>query len=395
MTDSAATTVLPRRRRIALGISKFILDSLIALPLGCVIAMLWVNVEPESYFQFATVAAFPVNAIGMTLVFALLTKEVAESTRPGGPLHPWTRAIAPVVAAIGGTAASIAGYLAFVQYAEEPILADAWMAASAIDMPASYVIARLIFGRHSAVPYLLLLALFTDAIGLGAVALTQPIDLRYAGIGAACLIGALVWAYVLRWRLVITGYWRYLLGPGLLSWVGMYLIGLHPALALVPIVPFMTHGARDAGLLVESPPEAHDTLTRFERAFRVPVELVLFAFAIVNAGVPLRGLETGTWAIPVAALARVGGIVVAGGLAAAAGLRLPNNVRWKELLVVAATSSVGFVFALFISTAVMPFGPVLLELKMGALLTAAGAVLAVIVAAVLRVGRFGPRPREG
>lgn len=389
MTDP---TALPRHRRIALGISKFILDSLVALPLGCALAMLWVNLAPESYFQFATVAALPVNEIGMAFVFALLTKEVVEATLPGGPLHPWSRATVPVIAAIGGVAAAYAGYLAFVQYAEEPILADAWVAASAIDLPASYLIARLIFGRHAAVPFLLLLALFTDVIGLGAVALLQPLDMSNAGIGVVCMIAALAWAYVLRWRYVITGFWIYLGGPGVLSWIGLYLLGVHPALALVPIVPFMTRGSHDPGLFVETPAQAHDSLTRFERAFRVPVELVLFAFAIVNAGVPVRGLELGTWAIPVAALARTAGVLVAGGLAVALGLHLPRHVGWKELVVVAATASIGFVFALFLSTAVMPFGPVLLELKMGALLTLLGVPLAVAAAAALGVGRFGPHP---
>jgi hypothetical protein len=37
----------------------------------------------------------------------------------------------------------------------------------------------------------------------------------------------------------------------------------------------------------------------------------------------------------------------------------------------------------------MPLGPVLLEMKMGALLTILGGLLAFIVARLLRVGRFG------
>ena len=106
---SAATP----RRRIALGVSKFVLDYLVALPLGCVVALTWANTLPESYFRFATAAAFPVNAIGMAFFFALITKEVTEATLPGGPLHPWHRATLPVIAAIGGAAASVVCYLAF------------------------------------------------------------------------------------------------------------------------------------------------------------------------------------------------------------------------------------------------------------------------------------------
>jgi hypothetical protein len=43
---------------------------------------------------------------------------------------------------------------------------------------------------------------------------------------------------------------------------------------------------------------------------------------------------------------------------------------------------------LFFATAVMPLGPVLLEMKMGALITIAGGALAFAVARLLRIGRF-------
>ena len=39
MTRQPAPTTVPRRRRIALGVSKFVLDYLVALPLGCLVAV--------------------------------------------------------------------------------------------------------------------------------------------------------------------------------------------------------------------------------------------------------------------------------------------------------------------------------------------------------------------
>jgi NhaA family Na+:H+ antiporter len=198
---------------------------------------------------------------------------------------------------------------------------------------------------------------------------------------------ALGLAAVLR-RRGVNSFWLYLLGPGTLSWWALFLGGVHPALALVPIVPFFPHGKRDRGLLVEPAPQAHDTMTLFERWWRLPVEGVLLLFGLVNAGVPLHGLETGMWAIPVAALGRPIGIVAAAGVAIAAGLHLPHRVGWRELLVVGCTASIGLVFALFFATAVMPPGPVLLEMKMGALVTIAGGGLAFAVARVLRAGQF-------
>ena len=57
---------------------------------------------------------------------------------------------------------------------------------------------------------------------------------------------------------------------GTLSWVALYRGGLHPALALVPIVPFMPHAARDPGLFVEAPAGARDALSQFERHWKYP-----------------------------------------------------------------------------------------------------------------------------
>jgi Na+:H+ antiporter, NhaA family len=179
-----------------------------------------------------------------------------------------------------------------------------------------------------------------------------------------------------------------LLGPGLLSWCALFLGGVHPALALVPIVPFLPHGRHDDGLFVEAAPQAHDTLTLFERWWRLPVEGVLLLFGLVNAGVSMHGLEAGMWAIPVAAMGRPIGILAAAGLALAVGLHLPARVGWRELVVVACTASIGLVFALFFAAAVMPPGPVLLEMKMGALVTIVGGVVAFTAARLLHVGRF-------
>ena len=82
------------------------------------------------------------------------------------------------------------------------------------------------------------------------------------------------------------------------------------------------------------------------------------------------------------------GIVAGAGLGIAAGLHLPHGVGWRELVVVGSTASIGLVFALFFATAVMPLGPLLLEMKMGALLTIGGGALAFAAARLLRVGRF-------
>ena len=367
--------------------SEFILNYLLALPLGCLAALVWANTLPDSYYRFAHALAFPVNDIGMVFFFALITKEVVEARVPGGALHPWRRAALPVVAAIGGCGAAVAVYLMFLRWAEEPMLLSVWVVACAIDIPGSYIIARGIFGRHPAVAFLLLLAISADVVALICLAVLQPVGELHPAIGLGFMAVAVGLAAALQWG-GIKSFWLYLLGPGVLSWWALFLGGVHPALALVPIIPFLPHARHDAGLFVDAPPQAHDTVTRFERWWQLPVQGVLLLFGLINSGVPVHGLETGMWAIAVAALGRPIGIVAATGLGIAAGLHLPPRVGWRELAVVGCAASIGLVFALFFSAAVMPVGPLLLQMRMGALLTILGGGLAFALARLLHVGRF-------
>jgi hypothetical protein len=77
------------------------------------------------------------------------------------------------------------------------------------------------------------------------------------------------------------------------------------------------------------------------------------------------------------------------------GLRLPVNIRWRELFVIALATSSGFTFALFAATTLLPLGAVLTQIKVGALGTIAGAAAAYAVARLLHVGRFArPAPQS-
>jgi NhaA family Na+:H+ antiporter len=183
---------------VALRVSGFVLDYLFALPLGCAIALVWANTLPDSYYRVANASAFFVNDIGIVFFFALITKEVAEATLPGGDLHPWRRAALPVAAAIGGVVVSIGCYLAFAHLVGEHALEAGWVTAAAIDIPGTYVIARLIFRRHPAVPFLLLLAISADAIGLVCVAVLQPLADSHLAIGVALMALAIGSAAALR-----------------------------------------------------------------------------------------------------------------------------------------------------------------------------------------------------
>lgn len=103
----------------------------------------------------------------------------------------------------------------------------------------------------------------------------------------------------------------------------------------------------------------------------------------------LRGYDTGTWAVLAAGLAgRPVGILLAMGLATALGFHLPRHVGWRGLIVIAMATSSGFTFALFAVTSIVPMGPVLAQITLGALATIVAALFALTAAWLLRVGRF-------
>jgi NhaA family Na+:H+ antiporter len=248
-----------------------------------------------------------------------------------------------------------------------------------------------IFGRHPAVPFFLLIALSSNALGFAVLAPAVTADWRQLTLLFPIMIAAIGAALALRVRHT-QSFWPYLVIGGGLSWLALVVGGVHPALALVPIVPFMPHAARDPGFLVDAPATAHDTLNEFERWVRHPAQVALLLFGLVTGGVLLRALDHGTLAMPTAVLVGKPLGLLAGVLVAhALGLHLPLRVGWRELVVVGFISTVGFTMALFFATVAVGPGAVLSELKMGGLLTLIGALLAVAAARALRVGRFGQR----
>jgi NhaA family Na+:H+ antiporter len=167
-------------------------------------------------------------------------------------------------------------------------------------------------------------------------------------------------------------------------------MGVYPALAFLPIVPLLPREPRSLDLF--APPRDDDATRQFEHEWNHLVQLILFLFGLVNAGVVIRGYDTGTWALLAAGLVgRPVGILAAIGLAVAAGLHLPHRVGWRECLVTALAASSGFTFALFFTPGLLPMGPVRDQITMGALATIVGALITYLVARHLRVGRYAPR----
>ena len=370
------------------GLWSVIVDRSLLLVGGTLAAIAWANLHYASYEHAAHALHFAVNDVGMVFFFALAAKEVFEATLPGGALASPARAISPLAAAVGGMAVPASLFVALATTLGPPELVRGWAIPCATDIAFSALVARLIFpASHPAVPFLLLLAIADDALGLIVLAVFYPSGALSFPALAVLMTSAVSLALWLR-RRRIASFWPYVMGPGVLSWSALYLGGFHPALAMVPIVPLMPHARRDLGLFEAREERRADTLSRFEHWWRVPVQFVLLFFGLANAGVPFEQIGPGTYYVFAALLiGKPAGIMAFSGAARLAGGRLPKNFTITDLLLVGTAASIGFTVSLFFATAAFPPGPALDQTKMGALLSFVGAPVAVALGRLLRPRR--------
>jgi NhaA family Na+:H+ antiporter len=360
------------------GFWALVIDNSLLLVAGTVAALVWANVDHHSYEQVAHALHFAVNDVGMVFFFALAAKEIIEATLPGGALASPREAGVPLLAAVGGMAAPAILYTVQAQMDGRPDLAPGWAIPCATDIAFSYMAAKLIFPRtHAAIPFLLLLAIADDALGLLLLALFYPSGPLSLTKFALFMIPALAVSLWLKRRRT-RNFWAYTMAGGGLSWLALFAGGVHPALALVPILPFMPHEKRDRGLFNPVEHGLPDTMNRFEHWWKVPVQFILLLFGLVNAGVAFSSVGTGTWIVLSSLL--VGkpiGITLFTVLGVAMGLRAPGGLSLAHTVVVGLAAGIGFTVALFFATAAFPPGAALDEAKMGALLSFTAAPLAI------------------
>lgn len=375
---------MKRRRSSVVG---FVFDNSLLLLIGTAAAVLWANLDLSTYEAFADPLHFWVNEIGMVFFFALAAKEVFEATLPGGALASIRQALSPLAAAVGGMVAPAAIYTSLALTLGPASLTRGWAIPCATDIAFSAMVARLIFPKgHPAIPFLLLLAIADDALGLLILAVFYPSSTLSLTWLFLLLSAAMLLAVVLR-RRRIRSFWPYVIGPGSLSWAALHYGGLHPALALVPIVPLMPHSARDLGLFNPREERQPDTLSRFEHWWAVPVQFVLLFFGLANAGVPFERIGSGTYYVLAGLLlGKPLGILLFSAASRLVGAQLPEKLRLGDLLIVGIVASIGFTVSLFFATAAFPGGVALAETKMGALLSFVAAPIALAVARLRRAG---------
>ena len=364
---------------------------------GVVVALIWANHAPESYARFLhynligpVSIHFLTNDIFMVFFFGIAAVEITQSFLPGGDLYPVRRSINPLLATLGGVVGPALVYLALNHIIGSPALQRGWGIATATDIAFAWLVARMVFGNnHPAIAFLLLLAIADDGIGLAIIAVFYPdprfpvqltwLLLTLAGMATACLLRSQR----------VKSYRPYLLLGGMLSWIGLFKARLHPALALVFIVPFLPHSGLDKKHLFEEDSSDRSTLAQFERDWKIIVDFGLFMFGLANSGVEISNVGQATWLVLSALLiGKSLGIFTFGAMAEVLGFPLPDGVRKKELVVIGIIGGFGFTVALFIAGEAFIDPALQGAAKMGAMLSCVAAGVAIVVARAFKIKRM-------
>ena len=352
-----------------------------------------------------------VNDIFMVFFFGIAAKEITESCLPGGSLNPLRKAVNPLFATLGGVVGPVVVFFAglfmcfklgiYTPADDIQLLARGWGIPTATDIALAWLVARTVFGKgHPAVNFLLLLAVADDAIGLIIIAVfygsvEYPPEPIYLGL----VVLASLLAYGFR-RAGLTKWWLYVGLAGPLAWSGLVLAHLHPALALVAVIPFLPAPRRDTGMfasgdevdlmgveLARDLHVEHSALHLYEHHTKPFVDFGLFFFAFTNAGVEFSGIGTMTWLILGGlVIGKTIGVTLLGLVARRMGFQLPARMGLPELMMAGFIAALGLTVALFVATAAFVDPALQGQAKMGALFSGFVGLVAIGLARAFGIG---------
>ncbi len=423
----------------------FLSEYSLLLVLGALLALVWANTDPHGYHHFVEsplvannwigvhyddwaaawgehaenlVAPGPtrvltlhylINDVLMALFFAVAGKEVWEAVVLKEGSLRGAKALTPLIATAGGMLGPVTVYLGLALFMGSETynaVANGWAIPTATDIAFSYLVGRLIFGAgHPAVRFLLLLAIADDAAGLIILAIFYPtgdvVPMWLLLSAGASLAVFLLFNWLPRrmdrgkqhrptstWVRQMLGFWPYA-AAGALSWYGFQQSGLHPALGLLPVIPAIPHADRAFGVYAAAEEHLTDLLNHIEHALKTPVEVILFFFGLMNAGVEFSAIGAATWLVLLGlVVGKPVGIALLGWIAAKPlRLGLPAGMVLSDLVVVGFVAAIGFTVSLFIASVAFGAGPVQDAAKMGALFSFGAAALSFLAARIIGVNR--------
>ena len=361
-------------------------DASIPLVAGVALSLVMANVAPHAYHDIVHTPLigeeinlhFIINDVFMAFFFAIAAVELVHSLRPGGPLNPPKKAVTPMMATAGGVLGPIVIFFILNTLIGSPEFSSGWGVTTATDIALSWLVAKIIFGHdHPAIKFLLLLAVVDDAIGLVIIAVFYPSpDAPFTPAWMLLIPLAMLIAYMFRDRKVNT-FLPYILVCGTISWFGMHLAGLHAALAMVFIVPFMP---------VES------ALHNFEKRVAPVVDFGMFFFGFVAAGVEVSNISVLSLIVMLSLIiGKSVGIFSLTVLATKLKFPLPEGMDFKDVAVIGVLGGIGLTVALFVCESAYVDPGLIAAAKMGAL----GSLLSSLIAlAVARIRKTKGKPTK-
>lgn len=405
---------------------NFVTTYSILLISGALIALVWANIDYNSYHHFVEFVIWDhapighlhdghrtltlhylINDVAMAFFFAIAAKEVWEAIILKNGSLRGKKAATPLFATAGGMLGPIAVYLGLAMLLGSDTynaVANGWAIPTATDIAFSYLVGRMVFGSgHPAVRFLLLLAIADDAAGLIILAIFYPsgeLAPEWLGLSLAAAVIVFLLAnwlprYLDRgnqarptstWVRTKLTFWPYLVAA-CFSWYGFMMAGIHPALGLLPIVPAIPHADRAFGIFSEAETYLHDLLNDIEHGLKYPVEVVLFFFGLLNAGVVFSAIGDPTWLVLAGLIiGKPVGVLIFGIIGAhVLRLGLPQGMRTIDLFVIGCVAAIGFTVSLFVASVAFDAGPVQDAAKMGALFSFGAAALSFIAGKVTGV----------
>ncbi len=349
----------------------------VPLILGVVAALIMANAAPDTYHHIVHTPIFGeeislhwlVNDIFMVFFFAIAGVEIVHSMRKNGPLNPPKKAVTPLMATVGGVAGPIIIFFILNAVFGSPDFSSGWGICTATDIALSWLVAKLIFGpEHPAIKFLLLLAVVDDAIGLVIIAVFYPSPEKpFVPVWLLLIPAAMLMAFILR-KCKVKSFLPYILLCGTISWFGMYSAGLHAALALVFIIPFLP---------VET------ALHNFEKRVSPIVDFGIFFFGFTAAGVVFTNVSELSLIIMLSLIiGKAIGIFSMTFLATKLKFSLPDGMQLSDAGLVAIIGGIGLTVALFVSESAYVDPSTISAAKMGALGSAFAGFIAAAVARV-------------
>lgn len=349
---------------------------------GALVATLWVNLSPETYYDAIEwrlvdlpglilprpIALTPLALVTeglMALFLAFIGKELWEAlTLPHGALAG-RKAALPILAIAGGFAGT--GITWLMSAALLPgVPPGAWAIPVGSDVVLAYAIGRLAFGPgHPALHVLLAVTIGLEMAGLLAMGLSRPPEEfrpLWLILPLAAPLAARAFVYRDRQRSEVARahvlqLWPWVLA-GFLSWIGTLAAGLPGALGLLPIIPAMPHARRNFGLFAEAEGFLHDPLNRLAQGLVRPVAVTLFLFGLTCGGVVLSAAGTPTLAVLAAIwIGKPLGLLAAVWCGTRfARLPMPPGLTWRDWPVLAVLAALSFTVPLLAIGELMPGG---------------------------------------